>query len=342
MKQRIQYLDVCKGIGIILVVLGHIIITNPIRTWIYSFHMPLFFFLSGYIFCFSKTSSFKNFVNKRLKTIVVPYFVFAFFFYIYWLLIEIRFRTEGLSVNKLKPLIGIFYGNGPWLTFNIVLWFLPCLFITEITFYLIIKFTKEQKYVFLILFISSIIGYLISIYLKFRLPWDINIMCTSIVFYGLGYILHESNLDNKLTTMQESIFIILLLSVNIPIAFINKAVDMDFLTLGNYFLYYIAAISGTLFLYLICKKIKHCNWLSFLGKNSLIIMCIHDPLKRIIIKIVSVVSKISTDTIRNSILGSLLCLSIILLISVIAIYIINNYMPFIIGKQKIEKNNIYI
>lgn len=63
-KERIQYLDICKGVGIIFVVLGHIIQTNPIRTWIYSFHMPLFFFLSGYIFYFTKITELKNLLKK--------------------------------------------------------------------------------------------------------------------------------------------------------------------------------------------------------------------------------------------------------------------------------------
>ena len=46
--QRMTYLDCAKGVAIILVVLGHIDMgNNPLNNWIYSFHMPLFFVLSG-------------------------------------------------------------------------------------------------------------------------------------------------------------------------------------------------------------------------------------------------------------------------------------------------------
>ena len=342
MKQRLQYLDVCKGMGILLVVLGHIFLTNPVKTWIFSFHMPFFFFLSGYIFYFHKINDFGSFVKKRFKAIVIPYFMFASIWYIYWLLIERKVRPDSMDVNKFKPLLGIFYGIGSdtWLIFNIVLWFLPCLFITEIIFYLIAKNVKKDRNIISILLTSSIIGYIVSIYLGFRFPWGINIVFTSIVFYGLGYILHRSNLENKLTPVREYILIILLLVINIPIGFINGPVSMGALVLGNYFLYYIAATSGTLFLYFISRKLPHYRWLSFLGRNSLIILCIHEPIKRIVIKIISVYIKIPVDTLRNSILGSMLCLAILMLVLIPAIFIINRYLPFLLGKRFIKKDNI--
>ena len=46
--KRLNYLDFVKGFAILLVVLGHIYdISNPIKIWLYSFHMPLFFIISG-------------------------------------------------------------------------------------------------------------------------------------------------------------------------------------------------------------------------------------------------------------------------------------------------------
>lgn len=45
MSKRIEWIDIAKGIGIILVIFGHIISPSNFRTWIYSFHIPLFFLL---------------------------------------------------------------------------------------------------------------------------------------------------------------------------------------------------------------------------------------------------------------------------------------------------------
>lgn len=55
MIQRLEYIDFCRGIAILLVVIGHliqfngIVTSNPVFEFIYSFHMPLFFAISGYI-----------------------------------------------------------------------------------------------------------------------------------------------------------------------------------------------------------------------------------------------------------------------------------------------------
>ena len=67
MSNRIKWIDACKGIGIIAVVLGHLAISynstgfyaeystllDALIRVIYSFHMPLFFVLSGYVFYLS-------------------------------------------------------------------------------------------------------------------------------------------------------------------------------------------------------------------------------------------------------------------------------------------------
>lgn len=48
-SKRVEWIDTAKGIGLILVILGHLKI-DYLSAWIYTFHMPLFFFLSGVVF----------------------------------------------------------------------------------------------------------------------------------------------------------------------------------------------------------------------------------------------------------------------------------------------------
>lgn len=60
-KNRISYIDIAKGIGIFLVIWGHIILNGPAYNIIYAFHMPLFFFLSGLVFSKSKYKNIKEF-----------------------------------------------------------------------------------------------------------------------------------------------------------------------------------------------------------------------------------------------------------------------------------------
>ncbi len=91
-NQRIDWIDYAKGIGIFLVVLGHTLrglLDSPglgysnelqaIDTWIYAFHMPLFFFLSGLLAKRSNGKSIKHFLAEKLGAILYPYAVWSLF-----------------------------------------------------------------------------------------------------------------------------------------------------------------------------------------------------------------------------------------------------------------------
>ena len=70
-SERYTWIDCIKGIGIFLVVLGHIYKDNYIGLWIYSFHMPLFFMLSGYLM-YAKSVDWKcggaSYLTRKSKT----------------------------------------------------------------------------------------------------------------------------------------------------------------------------------------------------------------------------------------------------------------------------------
>ena len=93
MKQRLEYIDSLKGFAILLVVMGHVVAwcfesfdtamqmsPTPILLWkiIYSFHMPLFMFISGFLFGMSHFATFKEYVMKvwkKVKMLIIPWLV---------------------------------------------------------------------------------------------------------------------------------------------------------------------------------------------------------------------------------------------------------------------------
>lgn len=76
-KERVGYIDVAKGVGIILVILGHSMYGNVfLKNVIYSFHMPFFFMLSGYFLNFER--SIKSSVQKSFRMLLIPYFAVCF------------------------------------------------------------------------------------------------------------------------------------------------------------------------------------------------------------------------------------------------------------------------
>jgi len=84
-KDRIEWIDFCKFVGIFYVVWGHVGMSPMLDKYIHVFHMPIFFFLSGYMFNISKFKNLKEFLIKKTKTLLIPYFFFAiatyYFFY---------------------------------------------------------------------------------------------------------------------------------------------------------------------------------------------------------------------------------------------------------------------
>ena len=83
---RIELIDIAKAITIILVILGHTtgnLETPMYRRLLYSFHMPLFFFLAGLSIrpkVLKTLLEWKDFFKKNLLALVVPYIIFAFIY----------------------------------------------------------------------------------------------------------------------------------------------------------------------------------------------------------------------------------------------------------------------
>lgn len=155
MSNRIDYWDYLKGLCVILVLVGHTIIytvpdsyiDNKIFLFIYSFHMPLFMFISGYFFYFSLSRHlYKDILLKKIKTLLFPIFIFGT---IYYFLTIIR---EGMPDNPL----GKYY-----VTIINTLWFLSALFVSCLIVLIVEKINKKKlirKNIFLIyLFIVAIL-----------------------------------------------------------------------------------------------------------------------------------------------------------------------------------------
>lgn len=109
---RISYIDVFRGLLMLLVVLGHAIGSSDdyVNKIILSFHMPAFFFLSG--MCFhSKSSNILEALKKKSKSLVWPYFTFSILgVVLYWLLLA--GTSKDLGVTVLQTVVGIIWNDG--------------------------------------------------------------------------------------------------------------------------------------------------------------------------------------------------------------------------------------
>ena len=308
MVKRLDYLDYSKGIAIILVVLGHICSKGNIKTYIYSFHMPLFFIISGYLFNYSNVKSFKEFINKKIKAYLIPYLTFSAVNILgYYILSGLSFIV--LRNNLLETIK--FCGIG-------ALWFLPVLFIAESIF----MFCKinSKKFIYSVLIFVGVSGIVLSIWILTRnfIALILIRSMISLIFITIGYSL--CNVIKNVNLKWYQIAIITLL--NILLAMINGYVDLWGIQFNNIFLYFINSILGSLNIIFISKKIAS-KLLSFWGRNTLIIMGTHQLILTIFSKI-NIVNELNFIT----------KLILVLVIEYPIIVLINNYATFLLGKFK--------
>lgn len=190
-EQRIQWIDSARGIGILLVVIGHVSKSPYLGKFIYSFHMPLFFIISGYLYNNKKYAQ-KAYIKRKAENILVPYFIFGICSLVYWILIErnIRNQTEKLPIWQFVNMFLCFGGDENYI-YNAPLWFLPALLNTEIICSFLFKL--KEKNIKIIAFIISIIGVIFSKCIAIRLPFCIDIVMVTIPFYVFGYYLKQKD-----------------------------------------------------------------------------------------------------------------------------------------------------
>ena len=158
---RIDYFDIVKGIGILCVIAGHMGI-SPIDSVVFTFHMPLFFLISGYFI--STKISFKDFCNKKFKQLLFPYIFTSICLIL--LKIPVNFvlgNSKNIPNEVLNTAIAAFYGSGSnnvKMPFGIemigAIWFLLALLWALI----IVKYAIKFKWSAGLILIIAIISYI--------------------------------------------------------------------------------------------------------------------------------------------------------------------------------------
>lgn len=349
MKERFLWVDYTKLIGIYLVVLGHLqFISDSLMTWIYSFHMPLFFVLSG-LFARPDNSSFSCILKKNAQALLKPYIVFSLISYVWWLFAKFipNCNQEELSVMDflIQPILGVFLGEGRYTSFsfpiNTPLWFLVGLFFCRIFFQIISNSVKE-KHLTLILILTNI--FIIVFFALFKKPhYSIFSILSALLcfpFYTFGYFYNK---QKNATTSKSRLFILILLSLIVGgvLSIYNGRVDVAKVIFGhNILLFYFIGIINTFGVVMIAKSffVVRNSFLLYLGVNTLIILGFQDMLIFELEKIVNFCGfELSKGMPFANLIGSIEAL-VILAVSIIPIYLVRKYLPFVIGLKAKQRD----
>ncbi|MDQ0207168.1 acyltransferase family protein [Alkalicoccobacillus murimartini] len=276
MDKRVRWIDTAKGIGIILVVMSHAPINDTFKDFLFAFHMPLFFYLSGIVY---KTSTISpgSFLLKKARGLLLPYFLFSFITYVLWFFVTRHFPfTSGDDVDPVVPFSGIFISTPQdyQLTYNPAIWFLTCLFVVEVLFYFYDRISKGRGLpIFLIS--CGILGYASSMLFESNaLPWSILVALTAIVFYGLGYLTKHvwSTISWPFVIPAVSL---LFFVTYVAHTFNSERIDMRGNVYGEVWFFYLGAIAGAVAIILLAHKLARFNFLVYLGQFSIVILVLH-------------------------------------------------------------------
>lgn len=255
--QRIESIDILKGFGIILMIVAHTIGPNSI-TWdfIYAFHMPLFFIVTGY---FYKQKKITELIDKSFYQLIMPYIAICA------IVITLgQIRQQHSIISDIK---NASYGIGPG-------WFLLAMFMARLEFHYILKFFP-YRYCTVSIIISICVCLLYQDSASFL---SIFPSLASLFFLSIGYFFKEHHLQeviNKHSVSLISIGVVLWL-----ITALYGKVELSRCLFKLSIVDFAGSIGGTLLFYyfsiIIAKQtIFLRNLLSMAGRYSLIILFFH-------------------------------------------------------------------
>ena len=367
---RIFFIDIARIYGVFLVYYGHIIesymkagseIAAMHYKFVYSFHMPLFFILSGYI---AKrrldTIAFPLYLKGKVVSRLVPYLFFSI------LLIIPTFWTTGFTVGLELPTVeGYTKGIAATILagfpyFNIPTWFLICLFVVEMMHYVTSRFLTTHSRILMLAFGYYLVGSILAWNAGFLRPTNILSphgkifpyfmileAFTGYSFYLIGVFLRRTDLlDNKIPVIGYylgALGSLILLYVTFDLnkgMFLIPFYDAVILVAsshGNPILFPLSALLGAIFIMILARLTPESKLLLFLGGNTLVIFGLngvfyHFLNDRLALWLLSQHSGSFLAILMSGIL--IACLSIMVTVPFVLLF--NRFVPQLVGKPKIN------
>ena len=255
---------------------GHIDFGRTFDHYIHAYHIPLFFFISGYLY--KKPYSIGELIKKRARTLLVPYLSFGL---IYWAG-DCVFTKHSFNVDTLVRLLTF---NHKGLAIAGALWFLTSAFISSILYCIIREKFKSKISCVLAVCLIPLCGIYFPKAVNFRLPW-----CADTALVGVGLMGAGNALKNKLDSeyiIEKNTVLGIMILVNIAMIFTNGMINMRKAQYANVPVFWINAILAIVILFEISKRINKqthrfgkyiANELRFIGRNTVVYLCMNQLL----------------------------------------------------------------
>lgn len=325
--KRNKALDIAKGIGILLVVLGHCPqCPNALKQWIYSFHMPLFFIISGFLWNQESHERrgylTRKFILVKIQRLIIPCFLWGLLYTVVHSIL-----TGSFSVKWIAYLM---YGSQK--AFSRAgsltsLWFLPCMFLTVCIFEGLQKILSHVQKTAWLPFLISMLFFLFGVYLpriSVGYPWCADVAMLAAALMIWGFLIKDpvqKMMENIWLTFGVCLVCFVTLTVtyryNLDYISINN-VDMAGRHLGNSVIYLFDALCGSLFVILLSSLISRLSGINSLlsrfGRHTIPILVIHKPviqkmaelLEKSVVQLIGVICSIVLSVLISEIVYLLL------------------------------------
>lgn len=287
-KKRSNVIDIMKGIGILLVILGHCMpYENPLNRFIYSFHMPLFFMISGYLYNEKYIDKQKEYILSKLKMFliyfIIPLCVFVFmnnFLYNMGFYTNI-YESQLPNHSNISETILFIIKSTLYLqslsAMSGFLWFIRTLCVVLIIFNFANKLFKNNIIYnqILLSIVSIILFYSLKIIFNDNLFLNIFLAYPFIV---LGYLFNKNKYIFDKISKKYILPLLLLFFILITSTFPHNRIDFYGLLLDNFPLLLSVNVIMFIVISLISKEInnwKHNKYIIFIGRNSILFLIIH-------------------------------------------------------------------
>ncbi|MFI3200875.1 MAG: acyltransferase family protein [Eubacteriales bacterium] len=363
MHKRLEYLDIAKGIGILLIVMGHAMLGVPdvILWFTKTFHLPLFYIVSGIVIAHGKEveQPFLTICKRKCRQLLVPYFIFSFIaiaFVIKEFLMELDNRAY-IGVLLVR-FIQTFTLSG-----TSVLWFLPSLLIGELIFIKLLQQISQKSWKikalsYLLMSLATLVMLYVMVPSKeefdVTLGWGIyiveSILKTLIraviaafflmigygVEYGRVFVRNKLEKKNRFPLVVAGGIASYVLCNSIATR--NTIEDLNRLHVGNPVFFILNAIVGSIFILCFSQLLTYLpivnRILGYCGKNSLLIMVTHLDLRVFLIgfKVEELVNGLLGGYSHSMTIG--IFVMVVVVVEVIYITLVNRYLPFVIGRRR--------
>ena len=297
-----NYIDIAKGLGMLAVVWGHVRTSGMLFLFVYSFDIPLFFFMAGMMFKNDKYDSLGKLLKSRARTLLKPYVLFSLATWLFWL---IYCRLVGFEADYLYSLLQTVYAQGTYeyLAHDFPMWFVTALFVVEVLYYFISKLPDIWN--ILICAACAAVGYFMrhnSLDIDLTvLPWNIDSAMPAMLFYCLGNLFVKKHGVSAVpewvkSNRRKAVILAVLLAIAVFFASqFNGPVSLASNHFGkNMVLMYVIGMAGVASALMFSGLMElaaagftgaAARFLKRIGRSSFYYMAVHEPAREYIVMV---------------------------------------------------------